>query len=169
MGCDIKTALLKKEQNGGFTVIADQGDKLFPDRSYGLFGFLAGVRNYSQVPPISSGREFSLELHQHVYPQVTKIGFGGYEYTDDSDLGGVLGYIDELHSVTWVGVDELFDFDYNQQFEDRRGDHVETVEIGKGRLITYREFLCEKYFTTIESFRKHGDPKDLILVVGFVG
>lgn len=168
MGCDIKTALLRRGKDNEFAVVYDYSDELFPDRSYGLFGFLAGVRNYSQVPPISDRRPLSPELHRHVYPQQIKIGFGGFEYEDDSDIGGILGHTEELHSVTWIGVDELLSFDYSQKFEDRR-DSCGTVAIGSGQMTTYREFLYEKYFTILEGFRKHGDPKDLVLVVGFLG
>lgn len=66
MGCDIHVMAERRGSGGGYEPIADN---IFSDpfsdrnvsapfdwRAYGMFAFLAGVRNYSGVDPISSPR-----------------------------------------------------------------------------------------------------------------
>lgn len=53
MGTDIHTWVQVKE-NAGW---ADAGLVVFGDRNYALFGWLADIRNYSGVIPISEPRE----------------------------------------------------------------------------------------------------------------
>lgn len=145
MGCDIHPQAERK-RDGKWEIIDDIAP--FDWRSYRLFGFLADVRNYSAVPPISKPR-----------------GLPEDEPTLDN--------FDGLHSCSWLSVKELLEFDYDQTIEDRRvtreispgfTDHGCTGEIGEGRMTTYREFLGEAFF---DDLRKLQELKADRIVFGF--
>jgi hypothetical protein len=112
MGCDIHSLVEIRRVDRWEAVT----DRLFPMafpwngqthtsepfdwRSYGMFGFLADVRNYSYVPPLAQPRGFPLDLSELAQEQ----------FSDDSDY----------HSRSWLSLAELLAFDYSQTFEDRR-------------------------------------------------
>lgn len=106
----------------------------FNYRNYGMFGFLANVRNYSQVPAISSKRGVP---DGFTVPQV--------EWED-------------YHSTTWVSLEELVKMDYNSAFEDRRamvnGDGSTIVPEGQGRLVTLFDFLGDEFFQDLEMLKR---------------
>lgn len=113
----------------------------FSWRSYGMFGFLANVRNYSRVPPLSDRRGI---------PDGFTIAPERYE---------------DLHSHTWVHLDELINFDYDKVFEDRRCtkqigpnsfDGAALAEEGEGEQVTFREFLGTQFFEEIALLQKLG-------------
>lgn len=102
MGCDIHSVAIDAEGRaikGG--VWADDEDDCpgepFGWRNYGVFGFLANVRNYSSVPPISEPRGRPDDL----------------KYDDDSEYLGD-------HSFSWLSIEELVSFDYSQEIIDHR-------------------------------------------------
>lgn len=139
MGCDIHTTA---EQNVGGRWVGI-GFEPFDWRSYGMFGFLANVRNYSDVPYIAADRglpEDASELVRERYPE-------------------------DGHSHSWVLVDELLAFDYDQPVEDRRvtvqlservWSGAGTAEPGDGRATTYREFLGEAFFDDLAKLKELG-------------
>ena len=96
MGCDIHSRAEQRDENGKWQVIA--GFPPFDWRDYGMYGFLAGVRNYSAVPPISQPRGLPSDA-----PEVDE---------DDGWLGD--------HSYSWLSVEELTTFDYDAAVEDCR-------------------------------------------------
>jgi hypothetical protein len=115
--------------------------KPFGWRNYAVFGFLADVRNYSAVTPISQPRGLPTDLR-------------GLE--DEFDYG---------HSHSWLSVDELVAFDYDALTEDRRGMRMapggfmsgaETCDIGEGQAMTYREFLRPAFFHDIAELQRIG-------------
>lgn len=117
----------------------------FDDRSYGTFGFLAGVRNYSDVQPIVERRGFP----------------------DDASPKTKATYEDwgcDAHSPSWLSVEELTSFDYDRPVEDRRVtrqtswglDGGCTAEAGGGKMTTFREFLGEWFFKDLEKLRAAG-------------
>ncbi|TIW05734.1 MAG: hypothetical protein E5V74_01730 [Mesorhizobium sp.] len=142
MGCDIYIVAERKTADG-YKAIRDvqftEGTAPFDWRSYGLFGFLADVRNYSQVPPIAQPRG----LPDDASP----------EARDDAELN-------ITHS--WLSVSELKAFDYDRLVEDRRlngqpwdGRSV-TTEPGFGEMVTYRAFLGEAFFRDLEKLVECG-------------
>jgi hypothetical protein len=147
MGCDIHTQAERRTE-GRWEIIP--GLHPFDWRSYGLFGFLANVRNYAAVPPISEPRGIP----------------------DDSPGGGDDGYLGD-HSFSWLSVDELCAFDYDQIVEDRRvtrpiapnlhSGHC-TADPGGGRMTTVREFLGERFFEDLAKLRAAGAGR---IVFGF--
>lgn len=160
MGCDIHSKVQVRNDGVWKTV----EERLFPMafewdghthtnepfdwRSYGMFGFLADVRNYSHVPPISQPRGLPPEAGSNDY----------YEFGD--------------HSFSWLGLDELLAFDYDATFEDRRcmrdGDGAADSGVGNGVQTTFREFLGPHFFRDIEIMRGlASSPDDVRIVFGF--
>lgn len=136
MGCDIHSHAEK--QDGGRWVDLDV--EAFEDRDYGFFGWLAGVRNYSDMAPIAADRGFpadaSAEAAKH--------------YDDWSG---------DAHSASWVSVAELLAVDYDQPVEDRRttkqlGPNFwtggATCATGEGKTQTLREFLGPGFFAVLK-------------------
>src|SRR6516164_6266636 len=124
MGCDIHSAV-EILTDGKWTFCATEP---FSWRSYGMFGFLADVRNYSHVPPIANQRGYPKDI-------------------DDATLIEIDDNFDH-HSRSWLGLDELLAFDYDQTFEDRRCtkevragyfDGAADSGPGKGEVTTFRK------------------------------
>lgn len=145
MGCDIH--VISQKRAGASWVDIDYMP--FDWRSYGMFGFLANIRNYSAVPPLSEPRGLPED-------------FGAVEERDIGD-----------HSYSWLNVKELSDFDYDQKFEDRRitqqiGPNVwsgaVTGESGEGAMTTFREFLGGGFFDDLEQLKARGVER---IVFGF--
>ena len=112
-----------------------------------MFGFLAGVRNYSGITPISEQRGIP------------------------SNTGSIDGLGE--HSFSWLWIDELLNFDYDQEMEDRRvtvqikpnvWDSGHTCEPGQGRKTTYRDFLGSGFFADLVKLRELGAER---VVFGF--
>lgn len=143
MGADIHTYAERKTQNNYERI---DGITPFDWRSYGMFGFLADVRNYSDVTPISQARGLPVDVSPAV--------FEAYE-----------GWSLDAHSPSWLSVDELARFNYDQPIEDRRitiqlaenfWSGAGTAEPGGGKLTTYREFLGEAFFADLEKLKAVG-------------
>lgn len=137
MGCDIHTVAEKKV---GDEYVAIDGFEPFDWRSYFMYGFFAGVRNYSDVPPLSEPRGVPDDASS-----VTK------ERVDGWDSDG--------HSHSWLSIAELTAFDYDAKVEDRRitvqmpGGWVNcgaTAGPGGGEMTTWRDRLGDAYFTDLE-------------------
>lgn len=143
MGCDIHC---HAEQRDGNRWTRLRIPEPFDWRSYGLFGFLAGVRNYSEVPVLRLARGFPKDASGPVYDDYT-------EWAGDA------------HTPSWLTLKELSDFDYDATFEDRRvtrqvaanaWDGGCTAEPGGGEQTTYRKFLGPKFFTELERLKEAG-------------
>ena len=129
MGCDIHTFCERLTHPDGRELIPDLHP--FEDgRSYALFGWLAGVRNYSAVTPLSKPRGLPPDT---VAPREM--------------------FEDYYHSASYVTLDELLRFDYSQMMEDRRvtinGNGGCTAEPGGGVRMTYAVFLGPWYFAWV--------------------
>lgn len=141
MGCDIHVRVERRNKKGEYKHI--HGFAPFSNRDYGTFGFLAGVRNYSNIPPICELRGFPCDASKSV--EQDYIGWG-----------------DDAHSSSWISVEELLGFDYDKQIEDCRVTRMTqygldggcTCEKGDGRLTTYRDFLGPYFFKDLEYLSK---------------
>ena len=140
MGCDIHI-VAERFVDGKYEAVKDvafaEGVAPFDWRSYGMFGFLADVRNYSDVTPIAAQRGLPHELSIEAQHFVD----GGY------------------HSHSWLSVEELRRFDYDAEMEDRRvcrqlGPNLWsgacTADPREGCATTYREFLGEAFLRDLE-------------------
>ncbi len=147
MGCDIHSMAERKSATG-YEAITDvpfeEGYRTpFDWRSYGMFGFLADVRNYSDVPPIAARRGWPANASD------------GAQEEFDTWRG-------DAHSPSWIGVDELIAFNYDQPVEDRRVtrrtawglDGGCTAEPGDGQMTTYREFLGPQFFRDLDRLKE---------------
>ena len=111
----------------------------FDWRSYGMFGFLADVRNYSKVPTIVPERR---DCPADASPYVReRFETGCY------------------HSVSWISLAELLEYDYDKTFVDMREVPPETT--------TLRDFLGEYFFRDLSILNSLGDPKNIRIVFGF--
>lgn len=140
MGCDIH-AWGEKQLPTTEWILVELKPEPFDWRSYGLFGFLADVRNYSDVPPISAARGVPDTLSKEAAHCIESW---------DADA----------HSHSWLTVAELEAFDYEKPVEDRRitvnGNGGCTAEPGGGRMTTYREFLNTGYFDELKRLKEAG-------------
>jgi hypothetical protein len=145
MGTDINIRAERKI-DGVWTVVEVSA---FDCRSYGVFGFLANVRNYSRIPPIAELRGLP----------------------NDCSVAAS-DWLEDCHSTSWLSIAELLAFDYDQTFEDRRtsktignvtiGNH--TAEPGGGKKMTIREFLGERFFEDLGRLQQSGAER---IVFGF--
>ena len=132
-------------------------DRPFMAQHYGLFAFIADVRNYYVVPPIAPHRGLP-EDHE----SITQYGFGGYKEQVSRYPYEIL----EGHSKTWVWAKELIDYNYDTQFENRRGEHG-TLPTGQGQIITIRELLGEHYFKEIAALKQFSTPEKVRIIFAF--
>ena len=91
----------------------ESGSEPFDWRSYAVFGFLAGVRNYSHSEPITERR--GLPYDSEYLNETTEDAWGGLE-SRRSDLTEPGSY----HSHSYLTLKELLEFDYEKKFWDRR-------------------------------------------------
>jgi hypothetical protein len=128
MGCDIHTYVERQNADGEWERI--EGEP-FDVRSYGMFGFLANVRNYSEVPTIALPRGLPSDASDYVTSE--------WQY-----------WLSDGHTPSWLTVEELSAFDYDAEFEDLRvtrgGNGGCTAEPGGGEMTTFREFLGPSFF-----------------------
>lgn len=147
MGCDIHIWAERKTSDG-YEVIKGakfcEGVAPFGWRAYGMYGFLAGVRNYSAIAPISKPRGFPENA-------------SGEVRSDFDDRAG------HGHTASWLSVAELDAVDYEQTVEDRRtskqiahnrwnGAH--TAAPGEGKETTLREFLGEAFIDDLRTLKE---------------
>lgn len=128
------------------------GEGPFGWRNYGMFGFLADVRNYSHVPVIAKPRG----LPEDVSPETWA------KYAED---------VPDDHDASWLTVAELLAYDYDQIFWNRRitkdGNGAALAEEGEGEHVKLREFLGGPYFADLDSLARLGDPADVRVVFWF--
>jgi hypothetical protein len=113
------------------------GHEPFSQRNYGLFGFLANVRNMSECTPLAYSRGLPPEYVNY------------WESNDSPYLGD--------HSFSWLLLSELLDFDYSKKFYDQRfREHR-----------TYADLVGEEFFQSVEIMKTLGPPEYVRVVFGF--
>lgn len=134
MGTDVTTACEYQREDGVWVEALSFGYEPFSARCYGVFAFLAGVRNYSGINPIVEPRGKPED-----YGAATDMDYYNYGKTDPT---------------TWLFVSELEAFNYDAEMEDRRvtigGNGGCTCAVGEGVKMTWREFLGESFFVDLE-------------------
>ena len=168
MGCDIHSyAEVRNKETGkweqvfDFTTLDDfdkeylkceKGDHPFDWRGYGMYGFLAGVRNYSYIDPIVEPRGIPPDVSDTVRQEC-------------------LYWYDDLHTPSHIYLRELAEFDYAQEFWNRRvtkGSNGATLdEEGEGEVLSIDDFLPEMFFQHIEDLKTLGDLDDVRVVFWF--
>lgn len=143
MRCDLCSRAERKTDDG-WEIIPD----LLPFGSSvnSVFSFLAGVRNYASIRPLSQPRGLP---------------------DDAPDGSAQLG----KYSHSWLSLDELTAFNYDAPIEDRRftqqpGSNPAAywpvrAEPGQGKMTTYREFLGPAFFAELERLKAAGTQRIL--------
>lgn len=171
MGCDIHS-FAEVKKNGTWKVVGDvfplddfgkeylkkeKDCHPFDWRDYGMFGFLANVRNYSCAPVLA---EPKFNIPDDCSETVKQA------YRDDSDW----------HTATSLTLRQLVEFDYDQSFEDRQTtkqvrpnyfDGTALAEVGEGIQTTIREFLGEWFFKHLEVLKSLGEPDNVRIIFWF--
>ncbi len=148
MGCDIHAyAEVKIDGKWNFA------DHIPFCRSYGLFGFLGGARNYSEAEPIAAGRGTPIDISEEVE-------YNRARWDDDG------------HSFSWVSLEELLNFDYSKKFYDMRvfrdGDGAARARtLDEAELTDYKTFLPGIFFEELERLRGLGRPADVRIIFWF--
>ena len=166
MGCDIHS-IAEVRENGKWTAVTkdvfpldewdreyykkDGGSSPFDWRSYSMFAFLAGVRNYDRCNPLSEPRGMPNDASEEAREM------------EEFWLG-------DGHSHSYLTLKELLEFDYDQTFWNRRlmkdGNGAALAEEG-GRIVTYRENLGRQFFAHLEALSSLGGPEDVRIVFFF--
>ena len=144
MGCDIHVCAERRD--GDRWVHVPMEAEPFSNRNYRVFGFLANVRNYSVVPPIAMPRGFPEDASEDARKDYTHWDW-------------------DAHTPSWLTVEELTNYDYDQTIEDRRYIRQEgpnyfngaaTCEPGDGERMPLREFLGEQFFSDLTALKESG-------------
>lgn len=155
MGCDIHTTTEVRTPSGWQAVLIDK--PIFDWRSYRIYGFLANVRNYSEVPAQWPDR-----------PWPEDASAGALEMRER--------WNGDAHSPSFVTLAELIAFNYDQPVEDRRitvqtgpnsWDGGATAKPGGGKMTTFRQFLDGAYFTELDRLKTLGKPDDVRVLFFF--
>jgi hypothetical protein len=133
MGTDIHVTAQRKTSDGKWE---DLNLEIWDFRDYSVFAFLAGVRNYSGIVPLSLPRGCPED---------------GTCYIDDENDP----YL--YHSVSWFSMGELLEIKQDKLIEDRRYtkkvgnvyDGGATCAIGEGETKTLLTFLGKTFFDDI--------------------
>lgn len=143
MGCDIHAFAERRNEAGAWILVTVD---VFEFRNYGIFAFLAGVRNYSEIKPIAPPRGFPTTAA----PEIAE----DYKSWDI-----------DAHTPSWLTISELLNFDYSALMEDRRyakqigpnsWDGAATCAPGEGMAQSWRQFLGDNFIEEIQNLAKWG-------------
>lgn len=129
----------------------------FDWRSYSLFGFLADVRNYSEVEPIARYRGLPTDLSD---------GLRALYGPDPED--GYDAFYSGNHSHTYVLASELLAINYDEELIDKRGvigEFYTDEGVIVGRKTTYRAFLGQRFMSDLAILGSLAENKEDIRVV----
>lgn len=148
MGCDMHVKV-DIYQNGKWTHLEKGDEKYynpFPYRNYSIFGFLGNVRNLDGTPSIAERRGLTPDREAEIQAardQIDKAIEEGDVYWGRPDLP--YDWISEYqyHSVSWVRLSELLEYDYSQTFINTSSNKEITVKdyFGNGLMETLKDTL----------------------------
>lgn len=156
MGCDIHTIVEVRDGSEKWQA-QNLKPEIFPYRHYGLFGFLANVRNYSNVPNPWPPRGWPKDASEEAWD------FFNY-------------WLRCLHTHSHLYLHELLAFNYQKEFEDLRTTKEvapgvfnggATAEPGAGKIITYFDFLPGEFFYDFARLCQLGKPEDVRVLFFF--
>ncbi|CAM4225477.1 hypothetical protein DEMA109039_11990 [Deinococcus marmoris] len=102
---------------------------LFMGRDYELFAILAGVRNHLRVQPISPPRGIPRDAGEAVRAAWAT----AQKYP-------------EVHTPSWLSLQELLDFDWNQSLIHRVSGDEEALRPHSEQFLTYRDAVSDNNF-----------------------
>lgn len=178
MGCDIHSFAEKRNKetgkwekvNDAFTLDSydkaimkkNKGSHPFDWRSYSVFAFLAGVRNYDCCEPLSEPKGMPSGVCEEIKSEYDR-------------------WEGDAHSASYFTAKELSDFDYNKTFWNRRisrtiyredgsvagSNGACLANEGEGEIVSYRDNLGEFFFVHLEELKSLGEPEDVRIVFWF--
>jgi hypothetical protein len=148
MGCDIH-AYVEVNNNGTWEL----DKEIFDVRHYGLFGWLANVRNYSGIKPLSEPRGIPEDISDAVKRQLECWAM-------------------DAHSCSYLTGEDLLNVNYDQIVWDRRvmrgnDGGCTTDNPSEGRRLTLRQFLNGEVMRDILSLNKYPDRSKVRVVFWF--
>jgi len=186
MGCDIHSFAEVKRKNKwekvNDKIFYDYGDKKttkpFSWRSYSMFAFLAGVRNYDRCTPLSEPKGLPKDsewLNEPCDNQEMRSCSGENPVEIKTNYDDIENDSDYLPK-SFLTLKELLDFDYEKTFWNRRitrtvGNRIDGValaEKGEGVIISYKENLGQGFFDDINELKKLGKPENVRVVFWFM-
>lgn len=188
MGCDIHS-FAERKVNGKWEKVEEdfielsqfdkewykkeKGNTPFNYRNYSMFAFLAGVRNYDCCVPLSEPRGLPDDSE---YLNDESEDWMGYTQTEKQSIETDGNY----HSMSYLTLKELLDFDYEKTFWNRRISRTTynenggsftngacLAEEGEGEFVSYEENLGSNFFKELEELRTLGKPEDVRVVFYF--
>lgn len=175
MGCDIHSFAEVRQPDGSWAKVGDvfplnefgrewkkkaHDEHPFDWRNYRVFGFLAGVCNYSAIQPLSEPKGLPIDIS----PEVA----AGAEYWDGDG-----------HSHSWLTLAELLSRDYDAEIWDRRytkqvgprsfdgGATCAVDEIHLGTRNSLREFLGPHFMEHLNVLKSLGASDSVRIVFWF--
>lgn len=175
MGCDIHAYAETRQPDGSWQKVGEvfpldewaaeyykktHNDEFFDVRHYGVFGFLADVRNYSAVPPLREPKGLPSDLSDAVQRAVER-------------------WYGDGHSHSWFSLRELLAVDYDQTVWDRRytretgpnsydgGATAEPHQTDLGQQEPLRDFLGAHFMRHLDVLKTLGAPDDVRIVFWF--
>jgi hypothetical protein len=142
VGCDIH-CYAEQKVRGGWRMM--RGKYPIRRRDYRIFAFLADVRNDEGIPPIAQPRDLPDDISDGVV--------AGFEKCDDA------------HSISWLSVSELLDYDYDRivTVEERRAVMASHHEYWGGAVmaeeveaVAVRELLGKDFFDELQELKTCG-------------
>lgn len=104
MGADIHIFIERKDTDSNYWY--GFGDNIHAERSYSMFGAIAGVRS-DEVTPISEPRGFPPDYSQGEKDDKDKYDFHSWTYLTPNELETAIGRVAELYSKE----DDNYDYD----------------------------------------------------------
>lgn len=163
MGCDIHS-FVEGKKNGIWDQVSwksteEYNEGPFDDRCYGIFSFLTGgeIRNYSGIESPFTPKGVPLDVSEGIQNEI-----------EEWDSDG--------HTHSWLSIEELTNFNYNIEIEDRRyTEQVSpnyfnggaTCEVGKGERMTWMEFLGKYFFNHLKILQEMTKQYDDLRIVFF--
>lgn len=129
----------------GIVIENEHPARVWDTQNYTMFGWLADVRNYSKVPPVIERRGLPEDVSSEIANKASA---------------------DWAYGHSWIGLDELLQFNYDATFEDRR-HHGETLPEGSGKIITYREIFAPVFWEDIEILKAIDAPENVRIIFFF--
>lgn len=118
MGCDIHGYLEAKENNSWGVV-----EEIPHYRVYDMFGLLAGVRNYTCLPPISNPRGLPEDISNEVKKELEYWGL-------------------DAHSISWLSYEDFKNYDWSYFAIDGRVSQIDKVT---GKVFCKAEYVNEDF------------------------
>lgn len=140
MGCDIYIWAERKLPTHTFTRLEYKDEP----RIYNAFAFLAGIRNYAGIEPLSEPRGIPQDCDEVLRHELLDV---------------------DLHSHSWFTLAELNEVDYDKLVENRRYtaqtasgiiDGALTAPEGSGVMVPLRHLVSEEYINLFKRLASEG-------------